>query len=240
MLKDLGRARFIQTAIGHAAVRYLALVRATTRFATEPANFPIELGPHLPAIAALWHGQHFMSHVAWPKGAKVAALISRHEDAEFNAVVLQRLGVIPVRGSGGVAYKMRKRGGMVALREMLRLMQDGATIVMTADIPKRARRAGDGVIALARLSGRPIFPMAVVLSRRIDIQSWDRASVPLPFGRGAMVFGEAIRVARDADDAAQEAARRQLEAALDAVHARAYALVGARDPGRALSLARET
>jgi hypothetical protein len=81
------------------------------------------------------------------------------------------------------------------------------------------------------MSGRPIAAVAVVTSRRIDFNSWDHASIGLPFGRGAIVIGEPIHVATDADEAALEAARRAVEASLDDVHARAYALVGARDPG---------
>jgi len=38
-------------------------------------------------------------------------------------------------------------------------------------------------------------------------------------------------VPRDADAQTLEALRRQVERELDAVHARAYALVGSRDPG---------
>jgi lysophospholipid acyltransferase (LPLAT)-like uncharacterized protein len=71
----------------------------------------------------------------------------------------------------------------------------------------------------------------VVTSRRIDFRSWDRASFGLPFGRGAMVLGDPVHVPRDADAAALEAARQAVERGLNAVHARAYALVGASDPG---------
>jgi hypothetical protein len=49
-----------------------------------------------------------------------------------------------------------------------------------------------------------------------------------------MVLGAPIHVARAADEAAREAARQAVEAGLDAVHERAYALVGGRDPGRDL------
>jgi hypothetical protein len=46
-----------------------------------------------------------------------------------------------------------------------------------------------------------------------------------------MVLGQPVHVPRDADAAALEAARLAVERGLDAVHERAYALVGARDPG---------
>ncbi|MGD1016395.1 MAG: hypothetical protein ABR863_08150, partial [Roseiarcus sp.] len=76
-----------------------------------------------------------------------------------------------------------------------------------------------------------IAPTAVVVSRRFDFNTWDRASLGKPFGRGAIVIGDLIYVARDADEAALEAARQAVERGLDAAHARAYAMIGARDPG---------
>ena len=63
------------------------------------------------------------------------------------------------------------------------------------------------------------------------MNSWDHASIALPFSRGAMVLGEPIRVARDATPQTLEAARQAVEAGLNEVHARAYGLLGHRDPG---------
>ena len=241
MLKALGRNRRLLEAAGALASAYLGLVRRTNRFVLEPPEFVAAVAPELPVIVAMWHGQHFMVHYAWPASARVAALISRHQDGEINAVILRRLGVAPIRGSGGRgAAKTRMHGGAQALRAMTRSLAEGHTVVMTADVPKVARRAGLGIVTLARLSGRPIYPIAVVTSRRFDFGSWDRASLGKPFGRGAMVLGAPVRVARDADADALEAARQAVETGLDHVHARAYALVGSRDPGAALRIDRPT
>ncbi len=234
MLKALGRSRPVQETAGFLASLYLRVVQATNGFVQEPAGFLDTIAPDLPVIAAMWHGQHFMVHYAWPKGARVAALISRHRDGEINAVLLRRFGVRPIRGSGGAPSGARRRGGGAALLSMARVLAEGETVVMTADIPKIARRAGLGIVTLARISGRPIYPIAVVTSRRFDFASWDRASLGKPFGRGAMVLGDPIRVDRHADEAALETARRAVEDGLNAAHARAYALVGCKDPGRLL------
>ena len=78
---------------------------------------------------------------------------------------------------------------------------------MTADVPKRARVAGFGIVTLAKLSGRPIAPTAVVTSRRIQFDTWDRASLGLPFSRAVVVVGDLVRVPANADDAAMEQAR---------------------------------
>jgi lysophospholipid acyltransferase (LPLAT)-like uncharacterized protein len=231
MLKAIGRSRLVRRALARLASGYFQLVRATSRFVSEPADIDAYLDGRLPAIAAMWHGQHLMIHYAWPKGARVAALISRHGDGEINAALLERLGVTPIRGSGGAPEKMRKRGGVAALRDMLRALADGMTVVLTADVPKVSRVAGPGIVALAQKSGRPIYPVAVVTSPRIDFNTWDRASLGLPFSRGAIVLGAPILVAPDADEAAREAARQAVQSGLDETHRRAYALVGSRDPG---------
>lgn len=234
MLRAILRSKLVLEAASVLASRYLRLVQATNTFVQEPSDFVEKIQSELPVIVAMWHGQHFMIHYAWPVGAKVAALISRHRDAELNAMVLHRFGVKAIRGSGGRAEKARKHGGMAALRDMRRSLKEGHTVVMTADVPKTARMAGLGIVTLARLSGRPVYPLAVVTSRRFNFRSWDRASLGLPFGRGAMVLGAPIRVARDADEPALEAARQAIETELDVVHAKAYAMIGGRDPGAGL------
>ncbi len=71
-----------------------------------------------------------------------------------------------------------------------------------------------GVIVLARLSGAPIVPIAVGASREWRLRSWDEFRIPRPFARCVVRFGEPIRVARAAGRAAEEAARKEVEAAL--------------------------
>ncbi|MCC2098425.1 MAG: lysophospholipid acyltransferase family protein [Hyphomicrobiales bacterium] len=231
MLKKLGRSAVVQKIAATLAAHYLRLVQRTTRYIVEPADFRERATADTPVIGALWHGQHLMAHFAWPEGMRVAALISRNRDAEINAMVLEKFGVTPIRGSGGQAWKMHRRGGVAAMREMLRLLQDGQSLVLTADVPKTSRVCGDGIIALAKHSGRPIYPVAVVNRWRIDFNSWDHASLGLPFGRGAIVIGEPVRIGSDAGREDLEDARLALEASLDAIHARAYALIGGQDPG---------
>lgn len=230
-VKRLGRSGPVQEALGFLLARYLRLVQATNRFVMDPPDIYDRVGPAQPVIAAMWHGQHFMISFGKRPQDPAAALVSRSADGEFNAIALRHLGIRAIRGSGSRRSQVVSKGGASALRAMARALAGGEMVVMTADVPKVSRRCGPGIVTLASLSGRPICPVAVVTSRRIDFKSWDRASIGLPFGRGAIVIAEPIFVPRDADAAALEAARVAVENGLDDVHARAYALIGSADPG---------
>ena len=233
-LKRITRSRPVQESLALLFARYLGLVQRTNRFVMEPPDAYERIGPLMPVIAAMWHGQHFMIHFARRAQDPAASLVSRSADGEINALALRHLGVRAIRGSGARGRDPRHKGGANALRAMLRALGAGEMVVMTADVPKIARTCGDGIVTLARLSGRPIVPVAVVTSRRIAFKSWDRASLGLPFGRGVMVLGEPIFVPEHADEAAFARARHAVEDGLDRAHERAYAMLGTRDPGAKL------
>jgi lysophospholipid acyltransferase (LPLAT)-like uncharacterized protein len=229
LMKRITRSRAVQEILGFLVAGYLKFVQRTNRFVMEPADAYDRV--EMPVIAAMWHGQHFMIHFAKRPQDRAASLVSRSGDGEFNAVALRHLGVRAIRGSGARGRDIRKKGGAQAMRAMLRALSDGEMVVMTADVPKISRICGQGIVTLSQLSGRPIVPVAVVTSRRIDFESWDRASIGLPFGRGAMVLGDPIHIPREADEQTLESLRKTVERELDRVHERAYALIGSRDPG---------
>ena len=216
--KRIGRARSTQVTLGTLAAAYLRLVWNTSRFELDPPDIYEAVEPDLPLIVAMWHGQHFMA----PHRVKV--LISRHHDGEINAIAAQRLGMPTIRGSGDPGRRHDRKGGVAAFREMLAALAQGYNVALTADVPKISRVAGLGIVMLARESGRPIFPVAIATSLRIELDNWDRSAINLPFGRGALVGGERIRVPADAGEATLESYRLEVEAALNATTARAYTL----------------
>jgi len=211
-----------QETVGAMGAWYLRLVWKTSRLILEPAD--IYETVQMPAIIALWHGQHFMAPFIRrsPPHDRAKVLISRHRDGEINARAARRLGVGTIRGSGAHNGEFHRKGGATAFNEMLEALKEGYNVALTADVPKVARVAGLGVVKLAQYSGRPIYAAAIATSRRIDLNNWDRSAVNLPFSRLAMVAGEPISVAREADSAALEAARRRVEDELKRVTARAY------------------
>ncbi|MEZ5841751.1 MAG: lysophospholipid acyltransferase family protein [Hyphomicrobiales bacterium] len=227
MLKRLGRTQFVQTAIGSFLAFALKFVWWTSRHTSEPADPYERIGAHIPFIITFWHGQHFMVPFARRPDHDIRVLISRHGDGEINAVAARQLGMGVLRGSG--SHKGKAKGGAAGFLNMLKLLESGVSVSMTADVPKRGRIAGDGIVLLAKHSGRPVVPVCFSSNPRIDLDTWDKASINLPFGRTVFVAGDPIYVDGDADEAEIEAKRREIEVALNRVTDRARAIADGKD-----------
>ncbi|WP_339913004.1 lysophospholipid acyltransferase family protein [uncultured Brevundimonas sp.] len=176
-------------------------------------------------VCAFWHSRIALSPASWPlaRAQPVKGLISLSPDGQFIARAMALLGFPAVRGSsankdkGGAA-----KGGSQALRDGLRQLRVGA-LALTPDGPRGpARTMGEGLPLLARLSGAPVLFIGLSCKPAIRLNSWDRALVPLPFGRGAIVWDLADYP--EGTDPAEVA--RLWAARLTAVEAEADALVG--------------
>jgi lysophospholipid acyltransferase (LPLAT)-like uncharacterized protein len=221
LLSRITRTSSFQGAVGAVGAWYLKLVWRTGRVTLEPAT--IYEAVQMPAILAMWHGQHFLApFLKRDEMHRAKVLISRHRDGEFNARAAQRLGIETIRGSGAHNGEFNRKGGAAAFGEMLEALKQGYNVALTADVPKIARVAGLGVIKLGQYSGRPIYPVAIATSRRIELDNWDRSAINLPFSRVALVAGGPIIVERESDQAALEGARQSLQDELNRVTERAY------------------
>jgi lysophospholipid acyltransferase (LPLAT)-like uncharacterized protein len=227
LLRNVLRSRWVQRAGGFLAAEFLRLVWLTNRFSFDPANVYEAVEPLQPLILAFWHGQHLLTpFIKTKENHRAKVLISRHRDGEFNAIAAERLGIETIRGSGDHGGAFHRKGGVGAFREMVQALEAGYNVASTADVPKRSRVAGLGIIMLARESGRPILPFAMVTSRFIRLNNWDHTTINLPFGRGAVVGIDPVFVPPDADAESMEKLRLQLETYLNEATRRAYAQVG--------------
>jgi 3-deoxy-D-manno-octulosonic-acid transferase len=231
MAKRLFSSRPVVAFGSAVAAAYIRLVYNTCEVRRDPADTDAKLFSEHPQIFAMWHGQFGMLPKIKPdRPADVAAMVARHGDAELIAAVLQRFDMKLIRGAGA-GPRRRNRGGATALRSALKALERGTTVAMTADFfPGPARKAGDGIVILAKLSGRPVVPSAMATSRFIAVKSWSRFTINLPFSKLGIVVGDPVRVAEDADSTALEAARIAVERGLNQATARAYDLAGAIDP----------
>ncbi len=232
LVRNLLRSGPLQRTVGFITAEFLRLVWRTNRFTFDPSDVYAIVEPQMPVILAFWHGQHFLTPFVKTKDIyRTKALVSRHRDGEFNAIAAERLGIGTIRGSGDHGSAFHRKGGVGAFQEMVRALEEGYNVALTADVPKRSRIAGLGIIMLARESGRPIMPFAMATSRFWRLKNWDRTTINLPFGRGALVGGEIIMVPADADADAMEVLRARLQATLNDATKRAYQQIGRPEAG---------
>ncbi len=224
---QLLHSEWVRNGLGWIGAQYIKLVWASGRWRSIGASIPAgywDAGQ--PFILAFWHGRLLMMPYCWPGGKPMNMLISKHRDGDFIAQIISYFGLGVLRGSSAKSGKHDKGGGG-AFRAMLRLLGRGEYAGITPDGPRGPRmRAGDGIIALARLSGAPVIPVSYATVFRIHARSWDRFLIALPFSRGVFIWGEPINVPRDADAQMIEHVRRTIEDSLNRITAEADVMCG--------------
>lgn len=172
------------------------------------------------AIICFWHGRLLMLPQAWRWKKTFFMLISQHPDGQLISKTVEHFGIKTISGSTG-------KGGTSAVREMVRVLNDGNYIGVTPDGPRGPRmRASEGLINIARLTGATLLPVAISSHRGKWFNSWDRFLLSAPFSGGAVVWGDPVNVPRDTDDSGIEAARQEVENQLNAATAEADRLCG--------------
>ena len=208
--------------------QYIRLAWATGRWEVRNANLAERYWrERKPFIIAFWHGRLLILPAMWPTSAKISMLISMHRDGELIARAIGYFGHGTVRGSAAKPGSAKDRGGVGALRGMLKALKANEYVGITPDGPRGPRmRATDGIVTVARMSGVPILPCSFSARSRFLFSTWDRFVLPLPFSRGVIVWGEPVFVARDAEGSALEAARLAVESGLNAVTNQADEIMG--------------
>ncbi len=181
-------------------------------------------------IVCFQHGRIALSPACWPldRAQEPRALISLSADGGFVAAAVARLGFPAIRGSAAKAAdpargRAKAKGGAAAFRETLRWIRGGGGVAITPDGPRGPPGSmTDGPPLLARASAAPVLLVGLACRPCLRLGSWDRHAVPLPFGRGLIVWDGPFLAGRDADP---ERLREDWRARLQAVTDRAEAAV---------------
>jgi hypothetical protein len=192
----------IAPVVAHGVISTLALTHRAAIVGEEHAAQYWREGRNV--IMIFWHDQLLMMAKAY-HGPGARILVSASKDGELIARTMHRFGMGTVRGSSS-------RGGRAALREMVMQASEPVDLVITPDGPRGPRHEiKEGVAALARLTGRPVIPVAFAASAGHRFASWDRFLLPYPWARTVFRCGEAI-LWQAGEDA--ELFRRRLQAAM--------------------------
>lgn len=232
-MSGLLRSPAAQALLGGIVAAYLGATLRTLRWRREnQAAIEAVWDAGGPVIVCFWHGRIALSPACWPmdrvragRAQEPRALISLSPDGAFIAGAMARLGFPAIRGSSTKDWdKAKRKGGASAFREVLRWLKGGGGVALTPDGPRGPAEAmAEGAALLAARSGAPVMLVGLACRPCVRLNSWDRTVLPLPFGRGAVVWAGPLAAPADRDSLAS--VRADWAAALSDATARAEALV---------------
>lgn len=172
-----------------------------------------------PRVYAHWHGDE-LGILYLLKPYKSCAMISTSSDGAIMDRLVRLLGARTSRGSS-------TRGGVSALRGILRLAKDGWSPSVAVDGPKGPyHKVKPGVFEIAKLTEAEIFPLTVACSNAwVFEKAWNKTYLPRPFARLSVVFGPALPRITRGDDAHDVQLASRLEIALSDAERRARQLL---------------
>ncbi len=162
-------------------------------------------------ILTLWHSRIFYLFYYFRNRPDLHLLISPSADGDLLARLAHLMGYSVIRGS---TFK----NSFTAARQLIAALKKNENIIVIADGSRGPRhKAQPGTVAIARITGSPLIPMTYNAKRKIELDSWDRFLLPLPFTLCALNFGPPIMLPRDADKDIVEKRLLALERSLNAM-----------------------
>jgi len=158
-------------------------------------------------IFACWHGELLMLpylHKQYRKKIKAKVLISDHFDGLLISKTIKYFGYETLAGS-------TNRNAARVLIQAIKTIKDGYDIGITPDGPKGPRHTvSDGVIVMAQKTKAKIVLVEIKPTKYWQLNSWDKFTIPKPFGKIDYYSTEPIDVTGMELDKARELIRKGL------------------------------
>ena len=162
--------------------RSLSLTWKITVF--EPESLRKNIQQKNPVILSHFHGDE-LALVALTSRYKIATMTSTSKDGELMNTVLKLLGGKTSRGSS-------TRGGVSALKGLIRLCKSGSNCSIAVDGPKGPiYDVKPGVFEISRLLGAKIYAGGVSCDAFwLFPKSWNKTYLPKPFSKISVHWSE--------------------------------------------------
>jgi len=174
---------------------------------SEKENFVRNLSKNY--ILTLWHGRIFYLFYYLRRRPDFHLLISPSQDGDLLARLAKLMGYSVIRGS---TFKK----AISSARSLIKVLRRGERIIIIADGSRGPRiKAQLGSIQLAAITGSPLIPITYGAANKIELNTWDRFVLPLPFTRCVISFGQCIFVSQRPDEKVVREKQKELEVALN-------------------------
>lgn len=159
-------------------------------------------------VLAHWHGDE-LGIIYLLKRYRAVAMTSTSKDGAIINGFLNLIGVKTSRGSS-------TRGGVSALKGILRLAKEGYRPSFAVDGPKGPyHKVKPGVLEVAKILSCPVHPIGVSCNRAFVFKkAWNKTYLPLPFAKIVITWGPPIKEVPRTEDLRASTLQVQLENAL--------------------------
>lgn len=144
-------------------------------------------------ILFTWHGKIAISFVylnnffkkELKNGKKLSVLASTHRDGQiastiastFNFEIIEGSTIDPKKGS------QKNKKSLTSIREMIKLIPQNRIFVFAGDGPRGpAFKINTKITNIAQIINVPIVAASIHYSKKIQLNTWDKFQIPLPFG----------------------------------------------------------
>ena len=176
MLKRIIKNRYVTYITSFLLFALLRMIYATLRYKSlTPQQQLTQLMSSTKNVCFLWH-----QHLAIAPGIlrhmqNIHAVASPHSDGKLIGNIIQLMGHKVIWGSSN-------RSPTAAIKQIYQLLETGANIIITPDGPKGpAQQFNSNAHKIAARTNSNIILFACNTEQYLQLNSWDKMRIPLPF-----------------------------------------------------------
>lgn len=204
--------KFIQNLISYLICGYLLIIYLTSKkkiiidkSLTEMSN---QAKNKAPLILAFWHNRLALSPFCsrqikqkTQENIKFISISSKHGDGRFVGLVLEKFGFKNIYGSSQNQRKSSRGIKISSLRDMIKSLKQGYFLGITPDGPRGPnQKVNSEIINIAKLANSNIVPIGISAANFIQLDSWDKFKIPLPFSTICYYYHQPIIVNKSDDE----------------------------------------
>ncbi len=209
LLRKITYSWLFQQTICSVLALYMKLVYYSSERSFVNIDTPLkELADKKAVIFVFWHNRLMMTPFITQKIKRTypqynfMTLASKHGDGQFVGKIMEKFDLISISGSTNDGRKASRGISFTSLKQILDGLKKGYSLGITPDGPRGPNQKINGeIVNIARISGAEIMAISCSSSRFIELKTWDKFKVPLPFSKLCFYFDDrAFLVPKNADE----------------------------------------
>lgn len=195
IIKIIANNKYVQNILAWMAHFIMCFIYKTSKIEIEGNYQEVldYLSHNKSLILFTWHGKIAIGFVylsdffkkELENGKKLSVLASAHRDGQiasaiastFNFEIIEGSTIDPKKGS------QKNKKSLTSIREMIKLIPQNRIFVFAGDGPRGpAFKINTKITNIAQIINVPIVAASIHYSKKIQLNTWDKFQIPLPFG----------------------------------------------------------